>query len=120
MQGFHFYAEMPDDRVGKHASRKNPRQPLTFMPWTRATLKALAASGQHVNVTAAYVGSEYVFHDGQGARREAIAALYDWTNSAVATTAVDPRWLRERCTRIDEATARKLHPALFSVLDQPE
>lgn len=112
MQGFHFYAEMPDDRRSKSASKTHP-----FAPWTRATLKHLAAEGQHVNVTAAFTGSEYLFHDGQGARREAIAALFDHANSHVATTAVDPRWLRERCTRIDEATARKLHPALFEVLD---
>lgn len=112
MKDFAFYAEMPDDRRSKAASKAFP------VPFIRAGIKRAVAAGAQFNVTAAFTGAEYLFHDGQGPRREAIAALFDHPNSAVATTGVDPRWLANRCVRIDEATARKSHPALFEVLDR--
>lgn len=115
MNGFRFHAEMPEDRRSKSASKAHP-----FEPWTRATLKRLAAAGRHANVTAVYAGAEYGYTDGRTRMQEAVAAVYDWENSACATTSASMEYLRKRTVRIDEATARKLHPALFDYLDRPE
>ena len=48
---------------------------------------------------------------------EAIAAVFDWPNSPVAGTGVARDYLRQKCKRISEATARTIHPALFERLD---
>jgi hypothetical protein len=50
---------------------------------------------------------------------EAVAALFDRPNSPVAGTGVARDYLRLKCKRISEATARIIHPALFERLDQP-
>ncbi len=49
---------------------------------------------------------------------EAIAAVFDWPNALVTGTGVACDYLRQKCKRISEATARTLHPALFERLDQ--
>lgn len=49
---------------------------------------------------------------------EAVGALFDHCNSAVATTSVSPAYLREKCKRISEVKARGIHPRLFNFLDQ--
>jgi multisubunit Na+/H+ antiporter MnhG subunit len=50
---------------------------------------------------------------------EAIAALFEQSNSPVASTGVALNYLRQHCRRISEAKARTIHPALFERLDQP-
>jgi len=49
---------------------------------------------------------------------EAIAAVFALHNSRVAGTGVALDYLRQKCRRISEAKARKIHPALFERLDQ--
>lgn len=49
---------------------------------------------------------------------EAVGALFDHVNSAVATTSVALSYLREKCKRISEVKARAIHPRLFDFLDQ--
>jgi hypothetical protein len=50
---------------------------------------------------------------------EAVAGLFDRPNAPVAGTAVALDYLRAKCKRIDEAKARRIHPALFERLDRP-
>lgn len=45
-------------------------------------------------------------------------AITDKPNSPVAYTSAHKNWLRTRCTRISEKTARHIHPALFQRLDE--
>ncbi len=49
--------------------------------------------------------------------KDCISAVQDISNSGVCGSSVSRGYLDERTTRIDEATARKLHPALFAFLD---
>jgi hypothetical protein len=112
MKDFHFYAEMPEGRKSKSASKAYP-----FQPWTRATLKRYAAEGRHVNVCAVLV-SDSAYLSAQGdVMREAISALLDQPNSPVCGSSASRGYLDKRTVRIDEATARLLHPALFAYLD---
>lgn len=108
MQGFHFYAEMPEGRASKRASKAFP------VPFTREGIKRAVKAGNRFNVTACYTGDKYRRPDGM---REAVGAVYDHDDSAVASTGASPGYLSSRCVRIDEATARISHPALFQVLD---
>lgn len=48
---------------------------------------------------------------------EAVGALFDHADSAVATTSVSLSYLRQKCKRISEAKARIIHPRLFDFLD---
>jgi hypothetical protein len=48
---------------------------------------------------------------------EALSAIFDYADSAVAYGAVAQDYLRERCKKISEAKARAIHPALFERLD---
>lgn len=110
MLGYRFYAEMPEARKSKSASKAFP------VPHTRAGIKRAVAAGNRFNVCAVLQPAE-VYHGASGATLEAIAAVFDHDNSGVCLTGVSPQWLRERTTHIDEATARKSHPALFARLD---
>jgi len=100
MNGYAFYAEMPDQEA------KSKRG------FTRKALKAMAERGEHCNVTAILTQYRY------GNRLiDAVSAAYYHANSQVTTTSVDRDWLRDKTVHIDEATARKLHPLLFQLLD---
>lgn len=59
-----------------------------------------------------------IFFSGKTACYEAIAGLFDHADSAVAVTSVAVDYLREKCKRVPEAKARKIHPALFERLDR--
>ncbi len=48
---------------------------------------------------------------------EALAAVFDYPNAPVAGTGVALDYLRQRCKRISETKARRIHPALFARLD---
>jgi hypothetical protein len=108
MNGYHFFAVMPDERKSKSASKAYPMQ-----PWTRATLRTYAEQGRYVECLAvaseSYIGRGKVMHD-------CIGALMADNDQAVCGATTSRDYLRDRCTRIDEALARKLHPALFRQL----
>jgi hypothetical protein len=108
MKDFHFYAEMPEGRTSKRATKAFP------VPFTRDGIRRAIKAGNRFNVTAAFVGPEYRFSRGM---RECISGMFDRDNSPVATTSCSIEWLDEKCVRIDEATARLSHPALFAYLD---
>ncbi len=112
MNGFAFYAAMPSDRGSKSASKRYP-----FQPWTRATLKAMAARGDKADVVAVYSDRALSFVSRGEVMREAVAGIFEQLDSPCFSTAVSAEWLRTRTVRIDESTARRLHPALFEYLD---
>lgn len=49
---------------------------------------------------------------------EGIGALYREPNSPACSTAACSSYVSERCRRISESEARKIHPALFTYLDR--
>ena len=112
MQDFHFFAAMPSERKSKSASKAYP-----FQPWTRKTIKVMADNGQYVDCVAVYTDRNLSFVQNGMVMREAIAGVYERENSPVCSTSVSSEYLRKRAVRIDETTARKLHPALFDYLE---
>lgn len=111
MKDFHFFAAMPEDRKSKARTKAAPA-------WTRATVRELAAAGKHADCVAVYTDRSLWFVSHGEVMREAVAGVYSQDNSPVCSTSVGAGWLRSRCVRIDEPTARKLHPALFEYLDR--
>lgn len=106
MKGYKFYAEMPDS-WGSKSGCKSHRS------FTRATLR----EWNHCPVAAVFGD---VWLDGGNPVYECVASVYFHENSAVGTTAIAVDRLRKRCVRIDEALARRLHPALFEGLDSDD
>lgn len=111
MNGFKFHAEMPD-------LMKSKRGDSMFNPWTRATLKDMAEIGSHANVVAVFTDRNMWRVNRGGWMKECVSSVRGNPNSPVTVTAASCEYLRTRTVRIDEATARKLHPALFDFLDQ--
>lgn len=110
MKGYRFFAVMPGERKSKSASKTYP-----FQPWTVATLERYAKDGRYVECLAvAYETGQHI--DG-GYKFECAGALQEKNDQAVCSSTCDADYLRSRCTRIPEALARKLHPALFRYLD---
>ena len=70
-------------------------------------------------IVAALVCNGHYFSSGTNCYA-AIAGLFDRPNSPVAGTGVACDYLRQKCKRISEATARTIHPVLFERLDQPQ
>lgn len=110
MKGYQFHAEMPDSWASKSGCKSH-------RPFTRALLKEWAAEGKHCPIIAVLQGPEHrLVSDGE-VTIECFGSVYGHDNSAVCGTSVSRAYLDERTVRIDEATARKLHPALFQFLD---
>jgi len=110
MNGFSFHAEMPEERKSKSASKGNDA-------WTRATMRRYAAEGRNVNVCAVSTDRDLWYINGRALMKECISAVQDIPNSGVCGSSASRDYLDSRTVRIDEATARKLHPALFRALD---
>ncbi len=51
---------------------------------------------------------------------EALSGLFDQPDSPVCSGGVSLSYLRSRCKRVTEQEARKIHPALFKRLGEPE
>ena len=112
MRGYTLFAELPETRRSKAGSKKH-------LPFTRATLEKLSATGTHINVTA-------VLTDSAGKRLwisgtdkcDAFGANNFQPNSpSIELCTPSHGYLREKCVRVNEALARKLHPNLFRFLD---
>jgi hypothetical protein len=86
-----------------------------MQPWARATLRTYAAEGRYVECLATY-GDLFLGAHGD-AQYECAGALQEGNDQAVCSSACSRTYLDKRCVRIDEALARKLHPALFRYLD---
>lgn len=112
MKGYRFYAEMPQDRKSKSASKAN-----AFSPWTVKALRERAAQGFRCDVVAVQLGT-----DGK--------PVYsgNWMADAVGVAIADNRlsychaqvadeYLSKRATRIPEDLAHVLSPELFRYLE---
>lgn len=112
MKGYSFYAEMQEARNSKSGSKR-------WLPFTRAMLAEGAARDQRCNVVALYLDSKgRPFWQPGGDCADAVCPVFDVQNSPVETASVSRKYLRQRCVRVPEALARKLHPALFDYLDR--
>lgn len=113
MKEYRFYAEMPEQQRSKSGSKQH-------LPFTRRTLRGLAEGGHYNNCIAVLLdekgGPLYHPHDDCV---DAFAPLFERANSDVMLSGPSQGYLRRRCVRIDEALARRLHPALFLRLDAP-
>lgn len=112
MNGYRFYAEMQEERRSKAGTKR-------WLPFTRAVLQEGAKRGLLCNCIAIPLddNGRPLWQVGSLCM-DALTPVMDVQNAQVASGSVDRGYLAKRCVRIDEATARKLHPALFVVLDR--
>jgi hypothetical protein len=108
MKDFRFYADGGTEYEIPNSKEYGKR--------TRKFLKAMAERGEQINCVAVMLEKRRPVRTG-GGHCEALAAVFGHANSGVNVCGVADDYLREKCTRIDEALARKLHPALFARLD---
>jgi len=111
MKGYRFYAEMEDARSSKSASKRWPA-------FTVSHLRKMAAGGWHVNVIAVLLGEkgQPLWTPGTNCMA-AICPMNGCSNAPVQSGSPSIDYLRARCVRIDAELARKLHPNLFSYLE---
>jgi hypothetical protein len=98
MKGYKFYLEYPSNAAKKRGTTKAP--------------------GDHSGNAIAIYGD--IFYSGGKFLLECISAIYFNENSQVCGSAVSLDYLQERCKRIPESLARKIHPALFERLDSAD
>lgn len=112
MKGYRFYAEMPESRRSKSASKAHP-----FFPWTVAALREQAAAGFSACVAAVYLQDDgRPLYTGSG-NVECVSVAIDGNHSSYCTTSASRDYLAKRCTRIPEELARTLSPGLFAYLE---
>lgn len=120
MKGFRFYAEMPQARKSKSASKANP-----LFPWTVAALRARAQSGEFEGFftnRAPCVTAVELQSNGRPAWNNdgtfgVVAAAIDGNHHSYGYCSASHDYLRKRCTRIPEDLARILSPELFRYLE---
>ena len=112
MKGFRFYAEMPEERKSKSASKANP-----FFPWTVAALRKRAAQGFRCDSVALIIGANGrpVYSGNWMADAVGVAIAGSGLSYCHAQVADD--YLAKRCTRVPEDLARILSPGLFRYLE---
>lgn len=110
MQKYRYYAEMPAARGSKSASK-------THFAFSRRVLEDYAAHGVHVNCIAVPLEKGRPMWCGIGGlRMDAIGSVIERSNAPVELSTVGQEYLRQRCVRITEALAAKLHPRLAAYL----
>ena len=103
MQGYHFFAEMPEEWKSKSGCKAHN-------PFTRATIRQAMAFGQKRNCIAVLTGEE---HRMPGGERECLSATFHHLDSDTSFGSVSREYLRKRCVRIPAAWVEKLHPMLW-------
>jgi hypothetical protein len=112
MKGYRFFAEMPQDRGSKSASKANP-----FFPWTVGGLRKWAAEGLRCDVVALFLEDDgRPVHNGSG-HLEGLSVAIGGNPLSYAVGGMSRDYLRHRCTRIPESLARQLSPQLFHRLE---
>lgn len=112
MKGFRFYAEMPEERKSKSASKAYP-----FFPWTVAALRERAAQGFRCDVVALILGENgKPQYNGQWIA-DAIGVAISDNRLSYCYAGVADDCLSKRCVRIPEDLARVLSPELFRYLE---
>jgi hypothetical protein len=112
MKGFRFYAELPESRGSKSASKANP-----LFPWTVAALRERSAAGFKACVTAVYLQDNGRPQYNASGMAETVAAAIDGNHHSYGYTSASRDYLAKRCTRIPEDLARALSPELFAYLE---
>ena len=112
MKGYRFFAEMPEARKSKSASKANP-----FFPWTVKALAQKSAEGFTATCIAVYL-DEFgrPIYSGDGCL-EGMSVAIDSNHYSYSTNGMSREYLAKRCTRIPESLARKLSPQLFQRLE---
>ena len=113
MKGYRFFAEMPEERVSKSASKAYP-----FFPWTVAQLRERAAQGYRATCVAVFLDdSGRPLWNGVGDSMESMAVAIDGNHSSYCVTGVTREYLRKRAVRVPGELARRLSPELFRRLE---
>jgi hypothetical protein len=111
LTGYRFYAELPDSHGSKSASKKHG-------PFTVAALQELTGRGLHNNCVAVVLDNfGNPMWQGSTDCMDCIGPIRGTSDSPVASTSVSRDYLRNRCVRISQQLARKLHPAMFAYLE---
>ena len=97
MKGLKFYLEYPNNKNKREGTRKK--------------------LGNHSGNVIAVIDNTYHVGGTGKINADAIGAVFFHSNSAVVSTGVSDEYLREKCKRISEEQARKIHPKLFNYLD---
>lgn len=108
MKGYRFFAELPDNRASKAASKR-------YDQFDRHHLRNLAARGLHANLVALLLNDEGQPRYGYS---DSMMDAYCIEFGNIILTRVQRGWLDKRCVRIDEDLARKLCPAMFEFLEK--
>lgn len=104
MKGYRFYAD--------YSSKAHKRADTT----PRHVRKDGPTPKPASNVVAVYLGDDgRELYNGGG--YDCATGIFDTPDSPVATSGVSPGYLRERCRRISEAEARRIHPRMFEYLE---
>lgn len=111
MKGYRFYAEMDEARGSKSASKR-------WGAFNRNWLQWYANENGYVNCIAVLLENGQPMYQGSTMRFDVISAVNGCSNAPVCLGGADNDYLRKRCVRIDEDLARRLHPRLFSVLEE--
>ena len=112
MKGYRFYAEMPQERKSKSASKANP-----FFPWTVAALRAKAESGFRCDMVALIIGDNGKPVYSGSWMADAVGVAIEGNQLSYCHAQVADEYLTKRCTRIPEDLARILSPQLFRYLE---
>lgn len=118
MKGYRFFAEMPQDRKSKSASKANP-----FYPWTvkalRERLESGAFKGYLTNNAPCVLVMALQSYNNDGTV-ETVSAAIDGNHYSYCYGSASLDYIRQRCTRIPESLARQLSPELFTYLESSE
>ena len=112
MKVYRFYAEMPEGRRSKSASKANP------FPWTVAALRDRAAQGFRCTLVAVPLDDDGrpLWHE-TDLCMDAVTVAIEGNHYHYGWNSVHVDYLRNRCTRISEDLARVLSHELFRYLE---
>ena len=113
MKGYRFYAEMPEARKSKSASKATP-----FFPWTVGALRAESnVNGFKACIVAVDLCNGNPVWNSDGTMC-ATTSAFDSNHYSYCGGSVSREYLRKRCVRVPEELARKLSPEIFRYLSE--
>lgn len=112
MKGYRFFANMPEARGSKSASKANP-----FFPWTVKVLQERAATGFRCDVLAMCLDDRGNPEWNNDSTFGTVSTAIEGNPYSYCYGSASPEYVRKRCTRIPEALARQLSPEIFTYLE---
>jgi hypothetical protein len=97
MKGYKFYLEFPSTKAKRKSGKAN--------------------AGHSGNCLALATERDFTYISNGGIMTEGLMAVFFTPDSPVCWSSVSWGFLKEKCKRVSEATAREIHPALFQRLD---